>query len=113
MSEINSLYDQRPIIEKHNSYAFYHPATEAIAGVVADIPVKFATAVVFNIIVYFMAGLHREAGRFFLYFLVTFLITFVMSAVFRTLAAVTKTVSQAMGLAGVMVLALVVYTGKF
>lgn len=113
MSEINSLYDQRPIIEKHNSYAFYHPATEAIAGVVADIPVKFAVAVVFNIIIYFMAGLNREAGSFFLYFLVTLLITFVMSAVFRTLAAVTKTVSQAMGLAGVMILALVLYTGKF
>ena len=112
MSEINSLYDQRPIVEKHNSYAFYHPATEAIAGVVADIPVKFCLAVAFNIIIYFLSGLTREPGHFFLYFLITFLITFVMSAVFRTLAAVTKTVSQAMGLAGVMILALVVYTGK-
>lgn len=112
MNEINSLYDQRPIVEKHNSYAFYHPATEAIAGVVADIPVKFCLAVAFNIIIYFLSGLKRQADTFFLYFLITFLITFVMSAVFRTLAAVTKTVSQAMGLAGVMILALVVYTGK-
>ncbi|KAJ5111144.1 hypothetical protein N7532_001679 [Penicillium argentinense] len=111
MSEINSLYAQRPIVEKHNSYAFYHPFTEAIAGIAADIPVKFLLAVAFNIIIYFLSGLQREAGNFFLYFLVTFLIMFVMSAVFRTLAAVTKTVSQAMGLAGVMILALVVYTG--
>ncbi|KAJ5116193.1 hypothetical protein N7456_000541 [Penicillium angulare] len=111
MSEINSLYAQRPIIEKHNSYAFYHPFTEAIAGVIADIPVKFALAVCFNIILYFLVGLQRKAGNFFLYFLITFIITFVMSAVFRTLAAITKTVSQAMGLAGVMILALVVYTG--
>ncbi|KAJ5153278.1 CDR ABC transporter [Penicillium canariense] len=111
MSEINSLYAQRPIVEKHNSYAFYHPATEAIAGVVADIPVKFCLSVVFNIIVYFLVGLRREPGNFFLYFLVTLLVTFVMSAVFRTLAAITKTVSQAMGLAGIMILALVVYTG--
>lgn len=29
MSEINSLYEQRLIIEKHKLYAFYHPATEA------------------------------------------------------------------------------------
>ncbi|KAJ5753917.1 uncharacterized protein N7511_008070 [Penicillium nucicola] len=111
MSEINNLYSQRPIVEKHNSFAFYHPATEAIAGVLSDIPVKFALAVVFNIILYFLSGLRREAGNFFLYFLITFVITFVMSAVFRTLAAVTKTISQAMGLAGVMILALVVYTG--
>ncbi|KAJ5520314.1 CDR ABC transporter [Penicillium fimorum] len=111
MSEINSLYSQRPIVEKHASFAFYHPFTEAIAGVLSDIPVKFALAVVFNIILYFLAGLRRTASNFFLYFLITFVITFVMSAVFRTLAAVTKTISQAMGLAGVMILILVVYTG--
>jgi ABC-type multidrug transport system permease subunit/ABC-type multidrug transport system ATPase subunit len=111
ISEINSLYDQRPIVEKHASYAFYHPATEAMAGIVSDIPIKFATAVCFNIILYFMAGLRREAGAFFLYFLITYFSTFVMSAVFRTLAAVTRTVSQAMALSGVMVLALVIYTG--
>ncbi|KAJ5816604.1 CDR ABC transporter [Penicillium robsamsonii] len=111
MSEINSLYSQRPIVEKHASFAFYHPFTEAIAGVLSDIPVKFALAVVFNIILYFLAGLRRSASNFFLYFLITFVITFVMSAVFRTLAAVTKTISQAMGLAGVMILILVVYTG--
>ncbi|CAI7605918.1 unnamed protein product [Penicillium glandicola] len=111
MAEINSLYSQRPIVEKQASFAFYHPFTEAIAGVLSDIPVKFALSVVFNIILYFMAGLKQEASNFFLYFLITFVITFVMSAVFRTLAAVTKTISQAMGLAGVMILALVVYTG--
>ncbi|KAI3201102.1 hypothetical protein CBS147311_5163 [Penicillium roqueforti] len=111
MSEINNLYSQRPIVEKHASFAFYHPFTEAIAGVISDIPVKFVLSVVFNIILYFLAGLQREPSNFFLYFLITFIITFVMSAIFRTLAAVTKTISQAMGLAGVMILILVVYTG--
>jgi ABC-type multidrug transport system ATPase subunit len=111
ISEIDSLYGQRPIVEKHASYAFYHPATEAAAGIVADVPVKFAAAVVFNLIVYFLAGLGRTPGQFFLFFLVSYVATFVMSAVFRTLAAITKTVSQAMALAGVLVLALVMYTG--
>ena len=111
ISEINSLYDQRPIVEKHKSYAFYHPATEAIAGIVLDIPLKFAVAVCFNVILYFMSGLRREPAQFFLFFLIAYVATFVMSAVFRTLAAVTKTISQAMALSGVMVLALVVYTG--
>ena len=111
ISEISGLYAQRPIVEKHASYAFYHPATEAAAGIVADIPVKFAASVVFNLIVYFLAGLRRTPGQFFLFFLITYITTFVMSAVFRTLAAVTKTVSQAMALAGVLALALVMYTG--
>jgi len=111
ISEINALYAQRPIVEKQKSYAFYHPATEAIAGVVADIPIKFTIAVAFNVILYFMVGLRREPSQFFIYFLITFIIMFVMSAVFRTMGAITKTVSQAMTLAGVLVLALVVYTG--
>lgn len=111
ITEINSLFDQRPIVEKHKSYAFYHPATEAAAGIAADIPIKFVTASVFNIILYFLAGLRREPAQFFLYYLITYMSIFVMSAVFRTMAAATKTVSQAMALAGVLVLALVIYTG--
>ncbi|KAH6952434.1 ABC-2 type transporter-domain-containing protein [Ilyonectria sp. MPI-CAGE-AT-0026] len=111
ISEINNLYSQRPIVEKHASYAFYHPATEAAAGIVSDIPVKFITAVFFNIILYFLAGLRRDAGAFFLYFLIIYISSFIISAIFRTLDAVTKTISQAIMLAGVMVLALVIYTG--
>jgi ABC-type multidrug transport system permease subunit len=57
ITEINSLYDQRPIIEKQASYAFVHPFTEALGGVVSDIPIKLAAAVVFNIIFYFLTGL--------------------------------------------------------
>ncbi|PNP39712.1 hypothetical protein TGAMA5MH_08383 [Trichoderma gamsii] len=111
ISEINNLYSQRPIVEKHASYAFYHPATEAAAGIAADIPIKFITATVFNIILYFMAGLRREPSQFFIYYLIGYISIFVMSAIFRTMAAITKTVSQAMSLAGILVLALVIYTG--
>lgn len=59
ITEINSLYDQRPIIEKQASYAFVHPFTEALGGIVADLPIKFLAAVTFNIIIYFLAGLVR------------------------------------------------------
>ncbi|RDA95806.1 hypothetical protein CP533_5198 [Ophiocordyceps camponoti-saundersi (nom. inval.)] len=111
ISEISGLYEQRPVVEKQRSYAFYHPATEALAGLVADIPIKFITSSAFNLIVYFLANLHRSAGQFFFYYLVVFITIFVMSAIFRTLAAATKTISQAMALAGIMALALIQYTG--
>ena len=111
ISEINSLYAQRPIVAKHASYSFYHPATEAAAGIVSDIPVKFCIATVFNIVLYFLAELRREPSQFFIYFMITFISMFVMSGVFRTMAAATKTISQAMTGAGILVLALVIYTG--
>lgn len=111
ISEINNLYDQRPIVEKHASYAFYHPAAEALAGIVADMPIKLLTGTVFNVILYFMSGLHRTAGQFFLYYLIAYFTTIVMTVVFRTMAALTRTVSQAMTLAGILILALVMYSG--
>ncbi|KAB5562756.1 ABC-2 type transporter [Coniochaeta sp. 2T2.1] len=111
LAEITDLYGQRPIVEKQASYRFIHPAAEAIAGIVSDIPIKFIVAVCFNVVLYFLAGLKREPGAFFLYFLVGFIATFTMSAVFRTMAAITKTIAQALSLAGVLVLALVIYTG--
>ena len=57
ITEINSLYDQRPIIEKQASYAFVHPFAEAFSGVLADIPIKFVSTTIFNVIFYFLAGL--------------------------------------------------------
>ncbi|KAJ5975960.1 hypothetical protein N7481_009667 [Penicillium waksmanii] len=111
ITEINSLYDQRPIIEKQASYAFVHPFTEALGGIVADMPVKFVSAIVFNIIFYFLASLRYEPSQFFIFFLFTFLSTLAMSGIFRTLAASTKTLAQAMSMAGVIVLAIVIYTG--
>ena len=111
IGEINALYDQRPIVEKHASYAFYHPWTEAMAGIVSDVPVKLMIATCFNIILYFLAGLRTEPSQFFIFFLFVFISILTMSAIFRTIAASTKTVSQAMAFAGVMVLAIVIYTG--
>lgn len=93
------------------NFAFYHAYSEALAGIVADIPIKFLLALVFNIIIYFLGGLERSAAKFFIFFLFTFITILTMSAIFRTLAAATKTIPQALALAGVMILALVIYTG--
>ncbi|KAI9889725.1 MAG: hypothetical protein M1814_005024 [Vezdaea aestivalis] len=111
VNEINNLYDQRPIVEKQASYAFYHPFTEAIAGVIADIPVKFLIAVAFNLILYFLAGLRRQPAQFFIYFLFNYIAGMTMSAIFKTTAAATKSISQALAISGVLILATVIYTG--
>lgn len=79
LSEVNNLYSQRPIVEKQASYAFYHPFAEALGGVVADIPVKFAIATFFNVILYFLAGLRREPSQFFIFFLFNFLAVLTVS----------------------------------
>ncbi|BFZ55779.1 Multidrug resistance protein [Savitreella phatthalungensis] len=111
MAEISSMYEQRPILAKHKSYAFYHPSADALAQLLVDVPIKLATLTVFNCILYFMTGLALSASQFFIFYLFTFLITMCMTSFFRALATITKTVDQALTLAGIGVLALVIYTG--
>ncbi|OKL57266.1 hypothetical protein UA08_07600 [Talaromyces atroroseus] len=111
VTEIQNLYAQRPVVEKHASYAFYHPFTEALAGVFADIPIKVGTSLIFNVVFYFMCGLRYEAGPFFVFYLFVTMALLCMSQIFRCLAAATKAIPQALAAAGVILLATVIYTG--
>ncbi|KAJ4303905.1 Multidrug resistance protein [Collariella sp. IMI 366227] len=109
--EILTLYAQRPIVEKHAQYAFYHPSAEAIASMLCDMPYKLMNTLVFNITLYFMSNLRREAGAFFFFLLVSFFTVLTMSMMFRTIASSSRTLSQAMVPAALIILALVIFTG--
>ncbi|KAI9847164.1 MAG: hypothetical protein M1837_003026 [Sclerophora amabilis] len=111
ITEINGLYEQRPIVAKHASYAFCAPFAEAIASVLADLPVKFLANLAFNVVLYFLVGLRQTPAAFFVFLLFNFVVTVAMSLIFRTVAASTKTIAQAMVIAGVLVMALVIYAG--
>ncbi|KAJ9368982.1 hypothetical protein DTO282E5_6314 [Paecilomyces variotii] len=111
INEILVLYSQRPIVEKQAAYAFVHPFTEALASIIVDLPVKVFRCSIFTVVLYFMANLRREPSQFFIFylFLITAIIT--MSGIFRSLGAITKAIGQAMTLAGILVICIVVYTG--
>ncbi|MCJ1308910.1 hypothetical protein MMC25_002565 [Agyrium rufum] len=109
--EILTLYAQRPIVEKHTRYAFYHPSTEAIASMMTDLPYKLINAFTFNLPLYFMTNLRREPGAFFFFVLISFFLTLTMSMVFRTIAATSRSLTQALAPAAVLILAIVIYTG--
>ncbi len=58
-----------------------------------------------------MTNLRREPGHFFIFLLFSVMCTLTMSMVFRTIGASTRTISQAMGPAAIIMLALIIYTG--
>ncbi|EEB94919.1 hypothetical protein MPER_06194, partial [Moniliophthora perniciosa FA553] len=91
--------------------ALYHPAAEAISSMICDLPTKIATAVSFNLVLYFMTNLRRTPGAFFTFFLFSFTCTLAMSMIFRTIGASSRTISQAMLPAAIFMLSLVIYTG--
>ncbi|KAF3492141.1 ATP-binding cassette transporter [Arthroderma uncinatum] len=109
--EVMTLYAQRPIVEKHTRYAFYHPSAESYSSVLVDLPIKITSTISFNLVFYFMANLHRTPGNFFFYLLVVFLIVLAMSGIFRFIGSLSRTEQQAMVPASIMMLALLIFTG--
>ncbi|KAJ7170618.1 ABC-2 type transporter-domain-containing protein [Mycena crocata] len=109
--EILTLYAQRPIVEKHNAYALYHPLAEAISSMICDLPSKFLTGTIVNLTIYFMTNLRREPGAFFIFYLFSLTCTLVMSCIFRTIASTSRTLVQALTPAAVFMLGLIMYTG--
>ncbi|KAI5298523.1 hypothetical protein KEM56_003979, partial [Ascosphaera pollenicola] len=109
--EILTLYAQRPIVEKHNRYALYHPFAEALASMICDLPYKFINSFTFNIPLYFLTNLRRTASAFWTYWLFSIMTTITMSMFFRTIASSTRTLAQAMAPAALLILALVIFTG--
>lgn len=83
--EILTQYAQRPIVEKHSRYAFYHPSAEAVSSSLVDMPYKIVNSVFYNLILYFMTNLNREPGNYFFFWLISFLMVLAMSGIFRTM----------------------------
>lgn len=78
---------------------------------ITDLPSKIGTTIVFDLTVYFMTNLRRTPGHFFVFFLFTFVCTVTMSMFFRSIGALSRSLSQAMAPAAIFILALVIYTG--
>ncbi|MCP8717949.1 MAG: pleiotropic drug resistance family ABC transporter [Asgard group archaeon] len=109
--EIMSLFEARPIVEKHKKYALYRPSADALASIISELPVKLVMSLAFNLIFYFMVNFRRNAGRFFFYWLMCGWCTLVMSHLFRSIGAVSTSLAGAMTPATVLLLAMIIYTG--
>ncbi|CCH58043.1 hypothetical protein TBLA_0A02440 [Henningerozyma blattae CBS 6284] len=109
--EIFAIYEAREITEKHRTYSLYHPSADALASILSELPPKIITCICFNIIYYFMVNFKRNGGNFFFYLLINFTSVLAMSHLFRTVGSMTKSLSEAMVPASILLLALSMYVG--
>ena len=109
--EIMSLFEARPIVEKHRKYALYRPSADALASIISELPTKVLMSTAFNFVFYFMVHFRRDPGRFFFYWMMGFSCTLVMSHLYRSIGAVSTSLPGAMTPATVLLLAMVVFTG--
>jgi ABC-type multidrug transport system permease subunit len=77
MSEVTESFSGRPVLLKHKSFAYFHPAAFCIAQIAADIPVILFQVSIFSLILYFMVGLTMDAGVFFTFWIIVVATTFV------------------------------------
>lgn len=83
-SELASTMLGRPILNKHRAYTFHRPSALWIAQILVDLVFVSAQILVFSIIVYFMCGLVRNAGAFFIFVLMIVSTYLAMTLFFRT-----------------------------
>ncbi|KAM9905958.1 hypothetical protein OXX79_001855 [Metschnikowia pulcherrima] len=110
IAEISSAFESRPILMKQRSLKLYYPAAYALADSVAFIPITVLTNTAFCIVLYFLANMKREAGKFFTFTLFTNMVSLAMSYLFRATAAWNKTISAANAFGGIFVLAAMMYS---
>ncbi|KAK2593083.1 hypothetical protein QQS21_009213 [Conoideocrella luteorostrata] len=111
MSEVTESFGGRPVLLKHKSFAFFHPAAVCIAQITADIPVILFQVSTFSLILYFMVGLTMDAGVFFTFWIIVISTTFCMTALFRSVGAAFQTFDAASKVSGFLISACIMYTG--
>ncbi|KAK9764073.1 ATP-binding cassette transporter snq2 [Basidiobolus ranarum] len=110
-AEIPNAISGRSILYKHKSFAFYHPSAFYIAQMVTDIPFMVIQIVLFSCILYWMAGLQADAGKFFMFMLILLVSGFTLTAYFRMLAAYSPNFDIASRYSGLLLMAFLLYTG--
>lgn len=111
MSEVTDSFTGRPVLLKHKSFAFFHPAAFCIAQITADIPVILFQVSTFSVILYFMVGLRSTAEAFFTFWVILIAITFCMTALFRAVGAGFSTFDGASKVSGFLIGCCVIYSG--
>ena len=111
LGELLKAVSGRVVIARHREYAFYRPSAVSIARVLADFPILIVQVIIFCIIMYFMTGLDRDAGKFFIYLLFVYTTTISITALYRMFASLSPTIDDAVRFSGTALNLLIIYTG--
>ncbi|KAL2857058.1 ABC-2 type transporter-domain-containing protein [Aspergillus pseudoustus] len=111
MSEVVDSFTGRPVILKHKSFAYIHPAATCIAQVTADIPIILVQVSVWSLVTYFMTGLTLSASSFFTYWIVVFVTNACSCALFRAIGAIFGSFNLAAQVSGYAVSIMAMYAG--
>ena len=111
LSELMKAVSGRVVVARHGDYAFYRPSAVVVARVLLDMPVIFVQVAIFGIIMYFMANLDVDVGKFFIYELFVYTATFSIIALYRMFASLSPSIDDAVRFSGIALNLLIIYIG--
>eukprot|EP01117_Protostelium_nocturnum_P006316 TRINITY_DN227_c0_g1_i1.p1 TRINITY_DN227_c0_g1~~TRINITY_DN227_c0_g1_i1.p1 ORF type:complete len:1474 (-),score=463.74 TRINITY_DN227_c0_g1_i1:47-4363(-) len=110
-AELPMSFFGRRTLQKHKSYAMYHPSAYHLAQVAADIPVVLIQVFLFSIICYFMFGLATTAGQFFVFVFVLVISSLCMTNLFRVFGNTTPSLYVAQQFMTAILILMICYSG--
>eukprot|EP00667_Euglena_gracilis_P000129 EG_transcript_129 len=112
-STIPNIIAERNVIYRQTASHFFHPLPYSIASNLVDIPLSILETVIFISIMYWMCGLSPDVIDFFSFMLTVFLVALCINGLFRVLAGLSPQTAAAQGLASILVVLFVLYSGFF
>lgn len=92
-------------------YSLYRPSALALGNALSDLPFSIVRVLVYDIIVYFMANLHRSGDAFWTFHLFNYMAFLSTQGIFRTLGFFFSSYDAAYRLGAFLITCLVFYTG--
>ena len=103
----------RGVLNKHVAYTFHRPSALWLANIAVDMLFASVRSLVFSILVYFLCGLARDAGAFFIFYLLILSGYVAMTLFFRTVAILSRNFDVAIRWVSVIITLYVITTGYY
>lgn len=103
----------RGVLNKHKAYTFHRPSALWLANIVVDMLFASVRSLIFSILVYFLCGLARDAGAFFIFYLLILSGYVAMTLLFRTIAILSRNFDVAVRSVSLVITLFVITTGYY
>ena len=111
MPVIGFVFNTKNVFYKHRENKFFPPWAFALANLVSQVPSSTAESILFSVTTYWISGLTRTAGQFFVFLLVTWSCSNCLAGVFRLLAFTTPNMVRANAFGALCLLMLTLTNG--
>ena len=111
MSETTASFMGRPILVRHKRFGFYRPTAFCIANALTDVPIVMVQVTCFSLIIYFMASLQPDAGKFFTFWIIINASTLTFVQMFRMVGGLCEHFGTASQMTGLLSTIFFIYGG--